>query len=62
MLSSKKGGQDARKAEGIGKEFTNQERAFLEQAIKKIIRRAAEKVQNRDNNLPKITLSALPPI
>lgn len=62
MLSSNKGGQDARKAEGIGKEFTNQERAFLEQAIKKIIRRAAEKVQNRDNNLPKITLSALPPI
>ena len=62
VLSSNKGGQDARKAEGIGKEFTNQERAFLEQAIKKIIRRAAEKVQNPDNNLPKITLSALPRI
>ena len=62
VLSSNKGGQDARKAEGIGTEFTNQERAFLEQAIKKIIRRAAEKAYSPDSNLEKITMSDLPPV
>ena len=61
-LSSEKGGQDARKAEGIGKDFTNQERTFLEQAIDRIIRRAAEKAHDSDNSHPKITLSDLPPI
>ena len=61
-LSSEKGGQGARKAVGVDKNFTNQERIFLEQAIKRIIRRAAEKAYSADNNLPKITLSDLPPI
>ena len=60
MLSSNKGGHDARKAVGADKDFTNQERAFLEQAIERIIRRAAEKAHNPDNSHPKITLSDLP--
>ena len=43
-LSSKKGGPDARKADGVHKDFTSQESTFLKQAIKRMIRRAAEKV------------------
>ena len=59
-LSSEKGGLDARKGVGVDKDFTNQERAFLKQAIKRIIRRAAEKVHSPDKALPQISLSDLP--
>ena len=58
-LSSIKGGQDSRKADGVGKNFTTEERTFLEQAIMKIIRRAAEKAANPEVDLPEITLSTL---
>ena len=61
-LSSEKGGQEARKADGVDNSFTNDERTFLKQAIKKIIQRTAEKAHSPDNDLPEITLSDLPPI
>lgn len=61
-LSSTKGGQNARKAAGIGKDYTEQERAFLEQAIMKIIRRAAQKAHSPGDTFSKITLSGLPKI
>ena len=59
-LCNNKGGQrGARKADGVGKDFTTEERTFLEQAIMKIIRRAAEKAANPEDDLPEITLSTL---
>ena len=61
-LSSEKGGGGARKADGVDDDFTSQERLFLEQAIKRIIRRAAEKAHSPDKVLPQISLSDLPPV
>ena len=58
-LSSKKGGQNSRKADGVGKDFTTEEHTFLERAIMKIIRRVAEKAANPEDDLPEITLSTL---
>lgn len=59
-LSSKKGGRQARKAGGTVHDLTDRERRFLEEATKVMIYRAAEKAQNPDSDLPKITLSDLP--
>ena len=59
-LTTQKGGQSARKAAGIDKELTGPERRFLEEAVRKIILRAAEVAQDPDQHLPKITLSDLP--
>ena len=59
-LSSHKGGLAARKAEGVGTEMTESDRRFLEQAIRKIIRRVAEKTHKPDRSLPKISLSDFP--
>ena len=61
-LSSEKGGRDARKADGVDKDFTGQESTFLKQAIKRMIRRAAEKAHSPDKVLPQISLSDLPPV
>ena len=47
---------------GVSDDLTNEERRFLEEAIKKMIRRAAEKAYNPDANLPKISLSDFPPL
>lgn len=58
-LSSEKGGSDARKADGVDDDFTSQEIAFLRQAIKKMIRRAAEKAHSPDKEFPQISLSDL---
>lgn len=58
-LSSISGGENARKAEGRGIDFTDQERCFLEKAIKKIILRVGEKSKNPNQNLPLISLSDL---
>ena len=58
-LSSEKGGPEARKAEGITKELTEEERYFLNQAIKKIIRRVAGKICNPKAELDKILLTDL---
>lgn len=62
-LSSTKGGPSAaRKSGGVSHELTNGERRFLEEAIKKMIRRAAERAHDPDADLSKIKLSDLPPI
>ena len=61
VLSSRKGGQFARKGDAVANDFTSQERTFLERAIQRIIRRAAEKAHSRDKKLPQISLSNLPP-
>lgn len=58
-LCSEKGGSEARKAEGITKELTQEERRFLDRAIKKIIRRGAEKACNPTAELKEISLSDL---
>ena len=55
-LCSEKGGSEARKAGGVTKELTEEERRFLNQAIKKIIRRAAEKTYDPTAELDKISL------
>lgn len=62
-LSSTKGGPaGARKSEGVSHDLTNEERRFLEEAVEKMIRRAAEKAHSPDADLPKIKLSDLPPV
>ncbi len=58
-LCSEKGGSEARKAGGVTKELTEEERHFLNQAIKKIIYRVAEKTCNPLAELDKISLSDL---
>lgn len=61
-LSSKKGGQEARKASGMDNDLTAQESRFLVEAIKAVIHRAAERAHAPNSNLPKISLSDLPPV
>ena len=58
-LCSEKGGSEARKAGGVTKELTQEERRFLNQAIKKIIRRVAERTCSPTAELDKISLSDL---
>ena len=61
-LSTQRGGPlGARKHKGVHRELTNEEGHFLEEAIKKIIRRVAEKAHAPEKVLPKITVSDLPP-
>ena len=59
-LCSNKGGPGARKADGVSNDFTTEERTFLEQAIKSIIRRCAEKAHAPNIPLRQITMSDLP--
>ena len=60
-LTANKGGRAAaRKASGIGDELTEDETRFLEEAVKKIIRRTAEVAVDPDQHLPQVTLSDLP--
>lgn len=59
-LSSEKGGQGARKAVGSDEEFTNWERTFLDQSVKRIIMRVAEKAHSPNKNFQNITLSEFP--
>ena len=54
-LSSKKGGDEARKAEGLQQEFTDEERRFLLAAVKAFTRRVAEKAANPRNDLDMLT-------
>ena len=61
-LSSMRGGQQARKASGKDNDLTAQESRFMQEAIKAVIRRAAEKAHAPDSDLPKISLSDLPSI
>ena len=60
-LSSTKGGRlEARKHMGVGQDLTIEERRFLKEAVKKIIRRVAEKAHAPEKDLTKITLLDLP--
>ena len=61
-LSSERGGQQARKASGKDNDLTAQDRHFLEEAIKVVIRRAAEKAHDPDGDLPEISLSDILPV
>ena len=58
-ICAKKGGQEARKEEGVANPLEESERRFLKQAVKKMIRRAAQRAYDADKNLPKILLSEL---
>lgn len=63
QLSSTKGGRlGARKREGVDEDLTEQEHHFLDEAVKKMIYRAAEKANDPTKNLSQITLSDLPPV
>ncbi len=67
-LSTKTGGRsEARKREGVNRDLTEQERHFLGEAVKKMIYRAAEKIEvekanDPTKNLSQITLNDLPPV
>ena len=59
-LSSRKGGSQARKADGISDSLTTQEARFLEEAMKALIERVAQWSHEPDGDHPMITLSDLP--
>ena len=59
-LCSEKGGAEARKAHGVEQDLNAQERQFLEEAVKAIIRRAAEVAADPDGSRDTIMLSDLP--
>ena len=56
-LTSKKGGAGSRKAEGVYRDFTPEERQFVEAAVTTIIRRAAEVAHDPDSDLAEISMS-----
>ena len=60
MLSASKGGPVARKAEGRGDPFTQEETRFLEAAVAAFVRRAAEKAADPNGKPPVITMADLP--
>ena len=59
-LCSQKGGAEARKAQGVDQDLSGQERQFLEEAVKAIIRRAAEVAADPNGSRGTILLSDLP--
>ena len=59
-LADHKGGAHARKAKGSGEEFTGKERLWLEEAMRVLIRRAAEVAHDPHASLPQITMAELP--
>ncbi len=57
-LTSKKDGRaEARKNKGIERDLTHEDRSFLKQSVREIIRRAAEKAYSPDKELEEISLS-----
>ena len=61
-LSTEKGGDEGRKGEALAKNLTHEERHFMEQAVKKMIRRMAEKAHDPNKTLQAISLSGFPRI
>lgn len=59
-LCANKGGTEARKAKGIDQDLSAQERQFLEEAVRAIIRRAAVVAANPNGFRDTILLSDLP--
>lgn len=60
VLAAKKGGRDARKADGLTDEFTESERRWLECAIREVIHRATELADDTKKNMDHITIESLP--
>lgn len=58
-LADSKGGKEARKGKGVGKDFSAAEHQFLEHAVKAMIRRMAESLLSEGTH-SKITMSDLP--
>jgi len=61
-LTGSKGGKDARKGKAAHAEFTALKRTWLEEAMKVLIRRAAELAGAPSISHPQITMSDLPPL
>lgn len=59
-LSTSRGEGEARKREGTAQPLTPKERHFLDRALKKIIRRVAERAHTPAGDLRKISFSDLP--
>lgn len=59
-LCSRKGGAEARKAQGVDRDLTRQEQQFLEEVVKGIIQRAAEVAGEPDRPRDTIKLSDFP--
>ncbi len=60
QLCANKGGAEARKADGIDQDLSDEERRFLEEAVKAIIRRAAEVAADPNGTRDTIVLSDFP--
>ena len=60
MLCASKGGDDARKGKGTSQDFTQLEKQFLENAVKAMIRRAAEFVHDPKLSFQQLTASDFP--
>ena len=60
LLTSKKGGARARKAQGVRRELSQDETRFLDEAIKAIVRRAAEFANDPNVARRIITMQDLP--
>ena len=61
-LTGEKGGAEARKDRGRRGEFTPAERKWLDEAIKRLIRRAAEVAYDPAQRRPQITMADLPDV
>lgn len=61
-LCSQKGGAEARKAQGVDQDLNGQERQFLEEVVRAIIRRAAEVAADPDGSREMIALSEFPDV
>lgn len=60
-LSSERGGPaDARKYEGVTRDFTDTERRWLEKVVKVIVQRVGEVAADPTRNRPQITMDDLP--
>jgi hypothetical protein len=59
-LTSERGGREARKGVGGAQNFSGQERAWVQEAIRALIRRVAEKAANPTGELPEINMGHLP--
>ncbi len=58
-LTATKGGNEARKVDGLDEPFTSEEITFLEAAVTAFIRRAAEKAADPNRDLPCVTMAKL---
>ncbi len=59
-LTANKGGNKARKAADVNADFTTEERHWIEEAIKRLIRRAAEVAGDPSASRQQITMADLP--